>query len=234
MADILGPASDAGAVTVRPPDTRIYGGSDTWFAPCDPLIPGSGTDVSAPWLNAILAQIRAAIDAAAVIRNPADDLMLWKAMQAAAMSGLAGVPTGAVLWWPSQTLPGGWVKRNGAAVSRSVYAALFGVIGTTYGVGDGATTFNLPDDRGLFVRGFDDGAGIDPGRGFGSVQSDDLKAHTHPPASGVGYFLGENTGGGGEGVTVGGVDLVAMLATGSTGGIETRPKNRAYLPIIKY
>jgi microcystin-dependent protein len=51
----------------------------------------------------------------------------------------------------------GWLKCNGAAVSRSTYAVLFAAIGTLYGAGDGTTTFNLPDYRGEFLRGLDDG-----------------------------------------------------------------------------
>ena len=61
------------------------------------------------------------------------------------------VPTafvpGMSLRWPSPVPPSGWLIRNGAAVSRVAYAALFAVIGTTFGAGDGSTTFNLPDDR---------------------------------------------------------------------------------------
>ena len=67
--------------------------------------------------------------------------------------------------------PAGWLKANGVAVSRSTYSDLFGVIGTTYGVGDGSTTFGLPDLRAEFIRGFDDGRGVDAGRGMGSNQS---------------------------------------------------------------
>jgi hypothetical protein len=62
-----------------------------------------------------------------------------------------------------QTPPAGTLAANGAAVSRVAYAALFAVIGTTYGAGDGVNTFNLPDDRGNFSRAWDNGRGIDPG-----------------------------------------------------------------------
>lgn len=56
-----------------------------------------------------------------------------------------GAPTGGILMWGTGTAPSGWLLCNGAAVSRSTYAALFAVIGTTFGVGDTTTTFNLPD-----------------------------------------------------------------------------------------
>ena len=89
------------------------------------------------------------------------------------LSGM--IPSGAVLYFAGQAAPTGWLKANGAAVSRTAYAALFAAIGTTYGAGDGSTTFNLPDLRGEFVRGWDDGRGIDHGRAFGSAQGDAIR-----------------------------------------------------------
>jgi microcystin-dependent protein len=81
------------------------------------------------------------------------------------------VPSGAVMHFARNTAPTGWLKANGAAVSRSTYASLFSAIGTTFGSGDGSTTFNVPDLRGEFTRGWDDGRGVDSGRSFGSSQS---------------------------------------------------------------
>ena len=89
------------------------------------------------------------------------------------LSGM--VPSGAVLYFAGPTAPAGWLKANGAAVSRTAYAALFAAIGTTYGAGDGSTTFNLPDLRGEFIRGWDDGRGIDRGRVLGSAQGDAIR-----------------------------------------------------------
>jgi microcystin-dependent protein len=83
------------------------------------------------------------------------------------------------------TPPDGWLRANGAAVSRTVYAALFAKIGTTYGAGDGVSTFNLPDPRGKFVRALDDGRGLDAGRGLGSSQADDTRSHSHTGSSGA-------------------------------------------------
>ena len=89
---------------------------------------------------------------------------------------LAGmIPSGAVMYFAGQTAPTGWLKANGAAVSRTLYAALFQAVGTTYGAGDGRTTFNLPDLRGEFIRGWDDGRGIDSGRALGSAQGDAIR-----------------------------------------------------------
>jgi microcystin-dependent protein len=61
------------------------------------------------------------------------------------MTGIQGVSTGIVIPWSSASIPSGFLECNGAAVSRSTYSALFAVISTTYGIGDGTTTFNLPD-----------------------------------------------------------------------------------------
>ena len=82
-----------------------------------------------------------------------------------------GVPSGAVMSFAMSTAPSGWIECNGSAVSRTTYADLFAAIGTTYGSGDGSTTFNLPDLRGEFVRGWDHGRGIDSGRALGSAQT---------------------------------------------------------------
>lgn len=82
----------------------------------------------------------------------------------------AAVPSGSVIFVAQSSPPSGYLKANGSAVSRATYASLFAAIGTTFGAGDGATTFNLPDLRGEFIRGFDDGRGADSGRAFGSWQ----------------------------------------------------------------
>lgn len=93
------------------------------------------------------------------------------------------VPAGAVMHFARNTAPSGWLKCNGAAVSRSAYAELFAVIGTMFGNGDGFTTFNLPDLRGEFIRGWDDGRGVDGGRALGSSQDGALQSHTHTGSS---------------------------------------------------
>lgn len=84
-------------------------------------------------------------------------------------------PTGSVYTFAGADVPTGWLKCNGALLSRTTYAALFAVIGTTYGAGDGSTTFALPDLRGEFVRGFDDARGVDTGRALGSKQGDAIR-----------------------------------------------------------
>ena len=92
----------------------------------------------------------------------------------------AAVPTGSVHMMAANTVPSGYLKCNGQAVSRTTFAALFLIIGTTYGAGDGSSTFNVPDLRGEFVRGWDDGRGVDAGRGFDkNVQASQNAQHNH-------------------------------------------------------
>ena len=71
-------------------------------------------------------------------------------------------PPGLVAAFAGPVVPAGWLPCDGSAVSRSNYAALFTAIGTVHGSGDGASTFNLPDYRGRFLRGVDGGSGRDP------------------------------------------------------------------------
>ena len=173
------------------------------------------------------------------------------------------LPAGAVQFHAGSTAPAGWLKANGAAISRTAYAALFAAIGTTYGVGDGSTTFNLPDLRGEFARGWDDGRGVDVSRALGSAQAQDFLSHGHgisdpkhghgisDPGHAHGIDGGLNAGGGtsptvgsgnvtrtGNTTSVGTGISIVTSGTGITvspaGGVETRPRNVALLAIIKY
>ena len=89
------------------------------------------------------------------------------------------VPTGSVHVMATTTVPSGYLECDGSAISRTTYSALFAIIGTTWGTGDGSTTFNVPDLRGEFVRGWDNGKGTDSGRSFASSQADQNKSHNH-------------------------------------------------------
>ncbi len=143
-----------------------------------------------------------------------------------------GVPAGQLAAFAMDAAPTGWLKANGALVSRTTYAALFAAIGTTFGAGDGSTTFALPDARGEFLRGFDDGRGVDASRAFGSAQTDQFKTHNHYPSTSnrvwtdnAGQFL----------VNAGGSNVSMLVASpAAIGGAETRPRNVAALICIKY
>lgn len=125
--------------------------------------------------------------------------------------------------------PAGWLKCNGAAVSRTAYADLFSIIGTHYGAGDGHSTFNLPDLRGEFIRGIDEGRGADPNRAFGSWQSDEIRSHNH-------FIQFDGVAAGRRGAAEGAIHSGSgkPYYTDHTGGNETRPRNVALLYCIKY
>ena len=137
-----------------------------------------------------------------------------------------GVPVGAVAYFAQDVPPFGWLKANGAEVSRTIYANLFAAIGERYGRGDGRTTFNLPDLRGEFIRSWDDGRAIDKNRALGSWQADEFRSHSH----GIGVNRMSDTDRGSNSSTVS-VDTVGQ--TDPAGGIETRPRNIALLACIK-
>lgn len=144
------------------------------------------------------------------------------------------------------TIPSGWLLCNGAAVSRTTYAKLFAVVGTTWGTGNGTTTFNLPDGRDEFLRG------ASSTRALGTKQTDTLGAHTHTgttandgahthefdTSDGGGTNPNEPLRGNGLGGTSRGSTRSAgnhnhSFTTNSTGGTETRPQNIGVHWIIK-
>lgn len=157
-----------------------------------------------------------------------------------------GIDIGRVNAFAQSTLPKNYLKCNGAAVSRTTYNLLFNAISTTYGVGDGSTTFNVPDLRGEFVRGWDDSRGIDSGRAIASAQgfasqeatgalNFTIDRRTTSTASGV-FSL--NTGGSNllaAGAGAAGTQNAAFALSGSaTTATETRPRNIAMMYCIKY
>ncbi len=76
------------------------------------------------------------------------------------LTGLPSMPTGAILPWSVTVAPSGYLTCDGTAVSRSTYAALFAVVSSLYGDGNGSSTFNVPDLRGKFLAGFDAGTSV--------------------------------------------------------------------------
>lgn len=153
----------------------------------------------------------------------------------AALSNLGFTPVdqaslaGQVAFYGMSSAPTGWLKANGAAVSRTTYATLFAAIGTTFGTGDGSSTFNLPDLRGEFPRGWDDSRGVDSGRAFGSAQSGQVEAHTHQYNSYQNAAPNQAWINGGSAWGNNG-----PWTSTSYGGNETRPRNIALLACIRY
>lgn len=153
----------------------------------------------------------------------------------------AGVATGTLIYVPANVAPAGYIKANGALLSRATYADLLaygqgsGNMAANDGAwtegqfspGDGATTFRIPDGRGRIVRAWDDGRGIDTGRALGSSQAGSIQSNYHQIQSGG---LGSGAiwaTGDTPGSMVATVNLVAD-------GTETRPANIAWLACIKY
>jgi len=149
--------------------------------------------------------------------------------------------------------PEGWLECNGQAIDRQGFARLFNRIGTRFGAGNGATTFNVPDLRGEFVRGWDHGRGVDSGRDFGGFQDDQFQNHTHPSTShthslvfntglwagpaGIGIPAGNTAVGASELIVPATVSTPAIPQSwwpGTRAGTETRPRNVSLMYCIKY
>lgn len=149
------------------------------------------------------------------------------------MSSIPSVPTGGIV--PTATVihvatitpPAGYLACDGAAVSRSTYATLYAAIGTTFGSGDGTTTFNVPDLRGYFVRGFGTNSDGTTSDTFGTKQADELKSHNHT------YNIVATNRRAHAAFDTQSMYGVGNTNTGSTGGTETRPRNIALLACIK-
>ena len=160
---------------------------------------------------------------------------------------------GSVAMFITTVTPNGYIKANGAAVSRTAYQRLFNKIGTFWGAGDGSTTFNVPDLRGDFIRCWDDGRGIDAGRAFGTFQDDAIQSHNHYLPTGTGdastYKLAipdavwsselvntHSVTGDPANTTYPNPLFSSPNLVGGIGkfGAETRPRNRALIAWIKY
>lgn len=155
-------------------------------------------------------------------------------------------PVGSVFAMASRVAPDGYLECNGNSVSRTQYAKLFDVIGTTFGAGDNARTFNLPDLRGEFIRGFDNGRGFDPSRNFGSHQEDAIRnivgsingyaINSNETFEGTGAIRTKPFGGHGNYTSNSGqhgnwdFDASRVVPTAN----ENRPKNTALMYVIKY
>jgi microcystin-dependent protein len=140
------------------------------------------------------------------------------------------LPAGAVMAFAMNSAPAGWLAANGAAVSRSTYATLFAAISTTHGSGNGSTTFNVPDLRGIFVRGSGNQtiSGTLYSKAFALKEADELKSHTHQYTRYAQLIT--RAGGGDNNIWA----STAGVQTTATGGTETRPANIALLYCIKF
>jgi microcystin-dependent protein len=117
--------------------------------------------------NYIALQAPTSVSANVTFSLPAADGSSGDVLQTDGSGNLSftpSVPAGSVIPYAGTTNPTGWLFCAGQAINRTTYSVLFAVIGTTYGVGDGSTTFNIPDLRGRLVAGQDDMGGTSANR----------------------------------------------------------------------
>lgn len=206
----------------------------------------AGTKMAADWLNAIQEELINILVAAEIDPNKASNNQLALAFQLLGGSKdwadilnkpatfppsahtHSYLPVGSIITRAGSTVPTGYLECDGAAISRTTFVGLFAVCDDTFGAGNGSTTFNIPDLRGEFIRGWDNSRGVDSGRTFGSAQVDQFKAHAHVSgykgngAGSVSTYLHWTP------------STLPNVNSGITGGDETRPRNIALMYCIKY
>ena len=138
------------------------------------------------------------------------------------LTGIEGIPTATIVEWSSSSVPSGFLECDGSAVSRSTYSALFAIVGTTYGSGDGASTFNLPNLSDKVALGKSNNKALASTGGAETVQStgnvggstgnttlstSQIPSHNHPAANASGSSSGDPATPG-----------ATPSSTGSTGG----------------
>ena len=156
--------------------------------------------------------------------------------------------TGSIVAYTANTVPSGYLECNGAAISRTDFSALFAIISDDFGPGNGSSTFNLPDLRGEFIRGWDHGAGNDPDvltrtdradgetdDRIGTKQASALESHTHAFPS-IQFQVETGSGLSDNGGDQRGNINMNTLTLGSTGDGtgETRPRNIYMMYLIKF
>lgn len=218
QASAIAAAGSAGAASASATQAGTYAANASASATAASVSAGNASDSA---------------DAAAGSAQSAANSAIEAANSAAAAQ--LSIPTGAVIPFAGSSAPSGWLLCYGQEVSRATYSELFAAIGTTYGVGDGSTTFELPDLRGRVPAGKDDMGGTaasrltDSGTGnpgidgatLGAAGGADrhtlttaqMPAHTHnAPAGGAGSSAFTADGSGGD-----------LIATDSQGGDEAHP-----------
>lgn len=153
------------------------------------------------------------------------------------------VAVGTVIFRPINSIPSGYLLCNGQAVSRAIYANLFAVFGTTFGNGDGSTTFNLPDLQALFLMGSGpagaNAVGSQGGVATVTLSEAQMPAHTHAFPAGddaSGFLLKTSVGGKAHDVVASG-DAIVVPATASTGGSQPHQNLPPYFAgywLVKY
>lgn len=160
-----------------------------------------------------------------------------------AIASTRPVPVASVFYIASSIVPYGYLEANGQAVSNTTYSELWVALGSPLTTsGDAIGTFRVPDLRGEFVRGWDHGRGVDTNREFGSVQYSQNLEHNHGMpgddqlgfANGYGGWTASNRGNFPYDARSGYGGGGAIWNTTSDGSSESRPRNVALMPIIKW
>lgn len=155
------------------------------------------------------------------------------------VSASTGVPAGAIMFFGVKSIPDGWLLCNGAKVSRTTYANLFAAIGTTYGAGDGSTTFGLPNLDGRFCEGttYTGSVGAYLSAGLPNITGS-FTSHgntgsmvTTGPFTNGSPWIHSNSGGANDGRTVYMDANRCSSLYGTTGTVQ--PSSMAALPLIK-
>ena len=236
-------------ISIRPASTSEFGavqladsgatvdGTSTTLAVTPAGLKFALSDVSADFLPQATEDTAGVVELASndeVIAGTDTDKAITPAgLQAALPSFGLTNPAGSVIVFAGDTVPTGYLECNGDAVDRLQYADLFAAIGTIYGSGNNSTTFNVPDLRGEFVRGWSHTRSSDPGRELGSFQADGIRNHVH-------NFIASEIEGTDDNITYG----IGKLSNPNIQSIETepntnytnetRPRNIAMMYCIKF
>jgi microcystin-dependent protein len=168
--------------------------------------------------------------------TPDLDTTNWEETTLASMSGGGGatgdtLPIGAIVPYGSATAPTNWLVCDGSAVSRTTYSELFAVIGTTFGSGDGSTTFNLPNLKGRVPVGYNGSdnsfkpIGKTGGEKTHTLTIDEMPSHTHAPNNRATTFAGTGTNNPGQ---TAGDRSWENLSIGNTGGGQAHNNLQPY------
>lgn len=158
--------------------------------------------------------------------------------------GGGGAEIGSVITHTADLEPTGYLLCDGSILNRVTYADLYAIIGDSYGNGDGATTFSIPDFRGKFLRGTDKATGNDPnaaarivsgtggntGDNVGSYQADEFESHNHHLLTSSGDSFGSTY----PAFSGASSNLYNRYTAANGGSTETRPKNINVNYMIKF
>jgi len=151
----------------------------------------------------------------------------FPALNGSNLTGIEGTATGTIVSWSTSSVPTGFLECAGAAVSRSTYSALFSAIGTTYGAGDGSSTFNLPNMQDKVQVGKSSGKALAStgGAETHTLSTSQLAAHTHQYDRGIGNNAVGNAGGYSPG-------NATATNTTSTGGGSAHSIMQPYIALL--